>query len=67
MLKNRKKILALILGMSMMMTFPVRAAGPEEDGGSLVKEEIPETTDTVPESQPSDQTSGIVNTEIISV
>ena len=64
MLKNRKKILALILGMSMMMTFPVRAAGPEEDGGSLVKEEIPETTDTVPESRPSDQTSGIVNTEI---
>lgn len=56
MLKNRKKILALILGMSMTMTFPVQAAGPEKDNGSAAKEEIQGTADAAADAQLPDQT-----------
>lgn len=54
MLKNRKKMLALILGMSMTITFPVQAAGPEESNGSAVKEETQGTADAAPDASSSD-------------
>ena len=47
-LKNRKKLLALMLGMSLAVTFPVQAAGVDASSDISVKKDIQptETQDT---------------------